>query len=68
MACRFQEAEQDSRRYGATVGGPNESLREACRAALHFAQKYNAYIEEAGGQLALMTAWQGVVEVAVTRR
>ena len=67
--CRYEQAELDSRRYGASAaGGPNPELREACRAAMQYAQKYNAYIEELGGQAAVVAAWQSVVEVSVTRR
>jgi hypothetical protein len=35
---------------------------------MRFAQKHNAYVEEAGGQAALVRAWQALVEVAFTRR
>ena len=35
---------------------------------MRYAQRYNAAAEEASGQLALVTAWAAVVEIAFTRR
>jgi hypothetical protein len=67
--CRYLEQEQDSRKY---PGGPGprvlEVLSEACRGAMRYAQKYNAYMEAVAGQAALVCAWQAFVEIVFTRR
>jgi hypothetical protein len=66
---RYVEQEQDSRRYPGGPGpGALEELREACRGAMRYAQKYNAYVEECGGQAALIRAWQAFIEITFTRR
>ena len=66
---RYVEQEQDSRRYPGGPGpGALEELREACRGAMRYAQKYNAYVEECGGQAALIRSWQTFVEITFTRR
>lgn len=68
-ARRFVEQEEDARRHPGGLGDTaGEDLKEACRAALRYAQKHNAYMEEASGQLAAVYAWQALVEVALTRR
>lgn len=63
------EQEQDSRKY---PGGPGprvlEDLREACRGAMRYAQKQNAYLEEVGAQTALIRAWQAFIEIVFARR
>ena len=53
---------------GQTGGADDDARREACRLALVFAQRWNAWVEEAGAQAAAMGGWQAVVEVAFTRR
>lgn len=69
MRFRYVEQEQDSRRYPGGPGpGALEELREACRGAMRYAQKYNAYVEECGGQAALIRAWQAFIEITFTRR
>ena len=70
IVCRrYVEQEQDSRRYPGGPGpGALEELREACRGAMRYAQKYNAYVEECGGQAALIHAWQAFIEITFTRR
>ena len=69
-ACRsFAEQEEDTRRHPGSLGdSAGEDLKEACRAALRYAQKQNAYVEESSGQLAAVHAWQALVEVTFTRR
>jgi hypothetical protein len=53
---------------GQTGGADDDARREACRLALVFAQRWNAWVEEAGAQAAAVSGWQAVVEVAFTRR
>jgi len=53
---------------GQTGGAGDNARREACRLALAFAQRWNAWLEEAGAQAAAVRGWQAVVEVAFTRR
>ena len=52
----------------ASSAGSDDVRREACRSALQFAQQYNAFVGEAGAQLAAVHAWQSIMEVVVTRR
>lgn len=68
MIARYIDAEQDSRRFTAGGGAHDGSLKEACRATMRFAQKYNAWVEESDAQQAALLAWQSIVEVAFTRR
>lgn len=70
VACRrFAEQEEDTRRHPGGLGdSAGEDMKEACRAALRYAQKQNAYVEESSGQLAAVYAWQALVEVTFTRR
>ncbi|KAK9838304.1 hypothetical protein WJX81_003260 [Elliptochloris bilobata] len=66
---RYNEAEADPRRFPSGLGAAgSDELREACRAALRFAQRANAAAEQSGGQAALVAAWQAAAEVAFTRR
>ncbi|KAK9829639.1 hypothetical protein WJX72_007011 [[Myrmecia] bisecta] len=66
---RYTEQEADSRRYpGTSAAASSDDLREACRAVMRYAQKYNAFVEESGAQVAVLQAWQMVLEVAITRR
>ena len=53
---------------GQTGGADDDARREACRLALVFAQRWNAWVEEAGAQAAAISGWQAVVEVTITRR
>ena len=53
---------------GQTGGADDDTRREACRLALAFAQRWNAWLEEAGAQAAAVRGWQAVIEVAFTRR
>jgi hypothetical protein len=48
--------------------GSDELRREACKSALLYAAHYNAFVEERSAQLALLKAWQAVVEVTITKR
>lgn len=66
--CRYQDAEKENRRYGDNSRGSLEQLYEACLAALRFAQQYNAFTEEVIALQAAVSAWQAVVEIAVSRR
>ena len=63
--CRFN---QQAGAVPPTGAGGDDVRREACRAALHFAQQYNAFVEESGAQLAAVRGWQSVMEVIFTRR
>lgn len=65
---RYQEAEQDARRFGAGGAGAQADLAAACKAALRHAQARNAWVEEARAQAAALAAWQALVETAVSRR
>ena len=60
-ACRYGE-------WVARHGSASDALGEACRLALRYGQRYNAYLEGMGGQAALLGAWQAVTLVAFTRR
>ena len=58
----------DHLRYASEGSEGSDELREACRQALHFAQKYNAWLEQAAALQALVQAWQQLVAVAITKR
>ena len=52
----------------ARHGVPGEGVKEACRAALGYAQCANEHREVAAARAALLGAWQAVVLVAFSRR
>lgn len=58
----------DHLRYSSQGSEGSDELREACRQGLRFAQKYNAWLEEAAALQALVQAWQQLVAVAITKR
>ncbi len=58
----------DHLRYSSEGSEGSDELREACRQGLRFAQKYNAWLEEAAALQALLQAWQQLVAVAITKR
>lgn len=66
--CRYQITAADSLRYSGDSAEGTDDLRGACRQALRFAQRYNAWLGEAAALLALVQAWQQLVAVAVTKR
>jgi hypothetical protein len=43
-------------------------MQEACRAALQFAARFNAFALSGGALTGLTRAWQAAVEVAFTKR
>ena len=67
FTLRERRFNQQATAVHPTAAG-DDVRREACRAALQFAQQYNAFVEEAGAQLAAVRGWQAVMEVAFTRR
>lgn len=68
LACRYVATSADNLRYSSEGADGSDELREACREALRFAQRYNAWLEEAAAVLAVVQAWQQLVAVAVTKR
>jgi len=66
--CRYHEAEQENRRYGDGGKAANAQLGEACGATLRYAQQYNAFASLLAAQQAVVSAWQTVVELSVSRR
>lgn len=70
MCCvsRYQVTAADNLRYSGDAAEGTDDLRNACREALRFAQRHNAWLEEAAALLALVQAWQQLVAVAVTKR
>ena len=58
----------DHLRYSSDAAEGSHELRDACREALRFAQRYNAWLEEAAALVALVQAWQRLVAVAITKR
>ena len=66
--CRYQEIEKENRRYGDSSRGSLEQVYESCLATLRFAQQYNAFTEQVIALQAAVSAWQAVVEIAVSRR
>ena len=65
---RYQVTAADNLRYSGDSTKGADDLRDACRQALRFAQRYNAWLEEAAALLALVQSWQQLVAVAVTKR
>lgn len=45
-----------------------DEVAQACRAALEYAQQYNAAVQEARAQVEALTALQALVEVTFTQR
>ncbi|GAQ82869.1 nuclear pore complex protein Nup205 [Klebsormidium nitens] len=45
-----------------------EELKEAVQATLRWAWKQNQYVEERSAQLHMLTGWQQLVEIAISRR
>ena len=68
VCCRYVATSADNLRYSSKAAEGSDELREACREALRFAQRYNAWLEEAAGLLAVVQAWQQLVAVAVNKR
>lgn len=68
MWCRYMQTSADHLRYSSEGAEGSDELREACRQGLRFAQKYNAWLEEAAALQALVQAWQQLVAVAITKR
>lgn len=68
VCCRYVATSADNLRYSSEVAEGSDELREACREALRFAQRYNAWLEEAAALLAVVQAWQQLVAVAVNKR
>lgn len=66
--CRYMQTSADHLRYSNEGSEGSDELREACRQGLHFARKYNAWLEEAAALQALVQAWQQLVAVAITKR
>ena len=66
--CRYMQTSADHLRYSSEGSEGSDELREACRQALGFAQKYNAWLEQAAALQALLQAWQQLVAVAITKR
>ena len=58
----------DQLRYSSEGSEGSDELREACRQGLRFAQKYNAWLEQAAALQAVVQAWQQLVSVAITKR
>lgn len=60
------------RRYNAAAASSGAAsapvMQEACRAALQFAARFNAFALSGGALAALTRAWQAAVEVAFTKR
>ncbi|DBA92469.1 TPA: hypothetical protein ACH3X1_002702 [Trebouxia sp. C0004] len=66
---RYVATSADNLRYSSSEAAEgSDELREACREALRFAQRYNAWLEEAAALLAVVQAWQQLVAVAVNKR
>ncbi|KAL0044481.1 hypothetical protein WJX82_009054 [Trebouxia sp. C0006] len=65
---RYVATSADNLRYSSEAAEGSDELREACREALRFAQRYNAWLEEAAALLAVVQAWQQLVAVAVNKR
>ncbi len=68
VCCRYVATSADNLRYSSEAAEGSDELREACREALRFAQRYNAWLEEAAALLAVVQAWQQLVAVAVNKR
>ncbi|KAL3148728.1 hypothetical protein ABBQ38_014140 [Trebouxia sp. C0009 RCD-2024] len=68
MKSRYMQTSADHLRYSSEGAEGSDELREACRQGLRFAQKYNAWLEEAAALQALVQAWQQLVAVAITKR
>lgn len=66
--CRYMQTSADHLRYSNEGSGGSDELREACRQGLRFAQKYNAWLEQAAALQALVQAWQQLLAVAITKR
>ena len=66
--CRYMQTSADHLRYSSEGSEGSDELREACRQGLQFAQRYNAWLEEAAALQALVQAWQQLAAVAITKR
>ena len=59
-------------RYNAAAASSGAAtapvMQEACRTALQFAARFNAFALSGGALAALTRAWQAAVEVAFTKR
>ena len=62
MRHRYNAAAASSGAASAPV------MQEACRAALQFAARFNAFALSGGALAGLTRAWQAAVEVAFTKR
>lgn len=72
LLVAYSSAFSRSYRYNAQAGSsaaaPARVMQEACRAALTFAQRFNAFALSGGALVALTRAWQAATEVAFSKR
>ena len=65
-SCRGEEDQGSSRGFGGPVGPAQ--VAQAGRAAISYAQEWNASVQQAGAQRLAISAWQSTLEVAFTLR